>query len=94
VGSGDVIVPVLLASGAVAAVLSVGDVVDVLGLSDASPPEPTVIAREARVYEIPASAAFAGSSSAVVLMVVPESEAVPLSAASLGGGVSVILHGR
>jgi hypothetical protein len=94
VAPGEVIVPVVLASGAIAAVLSVGDVVDVLGFSDTTPPAPTVIAQEARVIGVPAGAGFAGSSSAVVLMAVPEPDAMSLSAASLGGGLTVILHGR
>ncbi len=84
----------VLANSAVASVLSIGDIVDILGFSDAEPPTAAVIAREARVFDLPTSSSFAGSASAIVLMAVPERDALPLSAASAGDGVSVVLRGR
>jgi len=93
-GPGEVVVPVVLTSGAVASVLSVGDIVDILGFSDADPPTAAVIARRARVFDLPSSTAFGSSVSPVVLIAVPQDQALPLSAASAGGGVSVLLHDR
>jgi hypothetical protein len=94
VSPGEVVVPVVLASGAVASVLAVGDVVDILGFSDSDPPTAAVIAREARVFDLPTNSSFAGPSSTVVLMAVPEGDALPVSAASVGGGVGVVLRGH
>jgi len=91
---GLVVVPVVLATGAVASVLAVGDVVDVVDFSETEPTTATVVARGARVYALPAGATFSGSSSTVVLVSVPEREALPISAASAAGGVGVVLVSR
>ena len=91
---GLVVVPVVLATGAVASVLAVGDVVDVVDFSDTEPTRATVVARGARVYGLPAGATFSGSTSTVVLVSVPEREALPLSAASAAGGVGVVIRSR
>ncbi|MCX6432528.1 MAG: hypothetical protein NTX29_06965 [Actinobacteria bacterium] len=90
--AGEVIVPVLLTSGAIAGVLSEGDIVDIVGFPDG---QATVVAPRVRIIQLPAAGAtFSASSSAVLLVAAPESRALALSAASADGGVTVTIHGR
>lgn len=95
VRTGEVAVPVVLASGAITASLAVGDVIDVIGLTRGEPPTATVVAPRARIIELPsAGSGLTGSSAAVVLVAVPESAALPLSAASASGGLTVVIRAR
>ena len=88
--SGEVIVPVLLASSAIAGVLSEGDIVDVVGFPEG---QATVVAPRVRIIGLPSSgSSFSASSSAVVLVAAPASQALALSAASSEGGVTVTIR--
>lgn len=91
---GHVVVPVVLATGAVASALAVGDIVDIVDFSDTEPVRATVVARGAWVYGLPAGTSFGGGASAVVLVSVPERQALPVSAASATGGIGVVLRSR
>lgn len=95
VGDGEVAVPVLLASSAIAATLAVGDTIDIVGITGQETATARIVAPGARVLDLPASgSALSGSSAAVVLVAVDEEEALPLAAASAGGALSVLIRGR
>ncbi len=88
--AGEVIVPVLLTSGAIAGVLSEGDIVDIVGFPEG---QATVVAPRVRIIGLPATGtSFSATSSAVVLVAAPSSQALALSAASSDGGVTVTIH--
>jgi hypothetical protein len=90
---GQVTVPVALASGAIAAVLQVGDVIDLVAAADADTPG-SVIARGAHVVELPAGgSALGGSSSAVILVALPESDALRV-VTSMGDGLTPMIRSR
>ena len=90
---GQVTVPVALASGAIAAVLQVGDVIDLVAAADADTPG-SVIARGARVVELPAGgSALGGSSSAVILVALPEADALRV-VTSMGDGLTPMIRSR
>lgn len=97
---GHVTLPVSLSSGTIAAVLRVGDVIDLIGsthsassVDDAA--EPTaVIARGARVVDLPAGAsALGGSSSAVILVSLPEADALRV-VSSMRDGLTPVIRSR
>lgn len=89
--AGEVAVPTLLPSAAVAALLSVGDVVDVIG----GTPVAAVLARSARVLAIPATASSTGTAAgAVVVLAMGEAEALPVGRAMADGSVMVVIRSR
>ncbi len=92
--AGEVVIPVVLATGAVASVLAIGDIVDIVGFTDTEPPRADVIARRARVFDLPSGAGLTGSTSSVVLIAVQERAALTVSAASEDGGVGLLLRDR
>ena len=90
---GRVTVPVALASGAIAAVLQVGDVIDLVGATDADTPV-AVIARGARVVDLPVGgSALGGSSSAVILVALPEADALRV-VTSMRDGLTPVIRSR
>lgn len=97
---GQVTVPVTLASGAIAAVLQVGDVIDLIGSTDSggsideAPAPVSVIARGARVIGLPISgSALGGSSSSVILVSLPETDALRV-VTSMGDGLTPVIRSR
>jgi hypothetical protein len=93
VRTGEVAVPVVLSSAGVVAALHVGDVIDVIGLTGRETATAAVVAPRARVIEIPAGGSgLTGSSSAVIIVAVAEHDALPLSAASANGTLSVVIR--
>jgi hypothetical protein len=95
VETGEVAVPVVLASSALASVLDVGDVVDLVAVPRDDSASARLLAPRARVVELPSGgSALSASSSAVIIVAVDESEALALSAASTGGGLTVVIHSR
>lgn len=97
---GHVTLPVSLSSGAVAAVLRVGDVIDLIGSThggassdDAAAPA-SVIARGARVVDLPVGAsALGGTSSAVILVSLPEADALRV-VTSMRDGLTPVIRSR
>jgi hypothetical protein len=90
---GQVTVPVALASGAIAAVLRLGDVIDLVGATDADTTG-SVIVRGARVVGLPdGGSALGGSSSAVILVVLPEADALRV-VTSMGDGLTPMIRSR
>lgn len=89
--AGEVAIPAVLSSGAVAGLLAVGDVIDVVG----GAPIAAVVARSARVLGIPnAGSPLGGAASAVVVLAVRESEALQVGQAMADGTVTVIIRSR
>ena len=92
--------PVALASGAIAAVLQVGDVIDLVGAADVggslddAGPTMSVVARGARVIDVPAGgSALGGSSSAVILVSLPEADALRV-VTSMRDGLTPVIRSR
>jgi len=93
VAAGQVAVPILLSSTAVARTLSVGDVIDVVGITGDESATATVVAPDARVIEIPeAGSTFSAAAAAVVVVAVREGDALPLLAASASGALSILIR--
>ncbi len=78
---GEVAVPVVLASAAIAATVGPGDLVDVVAVPDDDVAAPEIVADAARVLRPATSGGFGSTSSAVVLLAVPAAEGLRLSAA-------------
>jgi hypothetical protein len=94
---GEVALPVLLSSTAVARILSPGDVVDIVGLAvtTAAEPRATVVAAATRVLEVPDGSGSLGSSgTAVVLVAVDADAALAVSTVMAEGPVSVHIRSR
>ena len=90
VRAGEVAVPVTLASSAIAAVLDVGDIVDLVAVRDAGTSE--VIASGARVVQRSASGGgLASSSGALIVVAVEEEVAVPLAVSSTQDTITVVI---
>lgn len=95
VADGEVAVPVLLTSAAVAGTLTEGDVIDVVGISGRETATATIVAAGATVLEIPSGGSnLTAASSAIVIVAVAERDALPLSAAAANGAVSVLIRAR
>ena len=79
--AGEVSVPVTLANAALASVLHVGDVIDLVSVAD--PAAPDLIAHSARVLQVPSSGGMLTSgSTAVVLVAVPAAVGLDVTAAA------------
>lgn len=87
--------PIVLNSAAVTRTLSVGDVIDVVGITGDESATASVVAPDARVIEIPeAGSSFSATAAAVVVVAVRETDALPLLAASASGALSILIrHG-
>ena len=91
--AGQVAVPIALASTAIARTLTVGDVIDVVGITGDEEATATVVAPAARVVEIPESgSSFSASTAAVVVVAVEESDALPLLAAAASGALAILIR--
>lgn len=91
---GEVTVPVVLASGAIAAVLQIGDVIDLVGAPTSENAAATVVARNARVVELPrGGSALGASTAAVVLVALPEADALRVIT-SMRDGLTPVIRSR
>ena len=88
-GSGKVAIPVPLANPATAGVLRIGDVIDLLAVSDAG--TASTIARDAQVMEIPAAGGFMTSTGALILVGVDELTALRIAGASGTSDLTYVL---
>jgi hypothetical protein len=89
-----VTVPVVLASGAIAALLEIGDVVDLVGPSMSEGASAAVVARDARVVELPrGGSALGASTAAVVLVALPEADALRVIT-SMRDGLTPVIRSR
>ena len=91
VAAGEVTVPVPIALRSVIDLLEHGDVVDLLAVTPEGAAD--VVAERARVVEAP-SAGGLSSSSGVLLVAVPESDAIALAGAGAQGSLSVLIRPR
>lgn len=91
---GEVTVPVVLASGAIAALLEIGDVIDLVGPSMSEGASAAVVARDARVVELPrGGSALGASTAAVVLVALPEADALRVIT-SMRDGLTPVIRSR
>ena len=94
--SGNVAVPITLSTPALARTVAVGDVVDIVSVSSADDPSGTaarVVVRAVRVVEVPdAGGSFTAAATPVIVLEVPEAQAVPLISASLGSSLAVAIR--
>jgi hypothetical protein len=91
---GEVTVPVVLASGAIAALLEIGDVIDLVRSPTTGDAMASVVARDARVVELPRGAtALGASTAAVVLVALPEADALRV-VTSMRDGLTPVIRSR
>lgn len=90
VAAGEVTVPVPIALRAVIDLLEPGDLVDLLAITPEGGTD--VVAKRARVVDAPPGGL--SSSSGVLLVAVPESDAVDLAGAGAQGSLSVLIRPR
>lgn len=90
VAAGEVTVPVPIALRSVIDLLEPGDVVDLLAVTPEGAAD--VVAERARVVDAPAGGL--SSSSSVLLVAVPESDAIALAGAGALGSLSVLIRPR
>jgi len=93
---GSVAVPITLATPALARTVSVGDVVDIVsvtGTDDQSAATARVVVRAVRVIDVPdPGGSFTSASTPVIVLEVPEGQAVPLIASSLSASLAVTIR--
>ena len=91
--TGEVSIPVTLASSALASVLHVGDVIDLVSVAD--PAAPDLVAHSARVLQVPSSGGMLTSgSSAVVLVAVPAAAGLDVTAAASQEALTFMVPAR
>jgi len=91
--TGEVAVPVSLASPAIAATVKPGDVVDVVAVPDDFESRPRVLAARVRALDQVASGGFGATATSIVLLAVPEAAALALSA-GVGRALTVVIRSR
>lgn len=87
---GEVTVPVILDSPALASTVKAGDEIDVVSIDAQGQAE--IVAERARVVEQGGGASPLGATSPVLLVAVPEETALDLAAASLTMRISLLIH--
>lgn len=87
---GEVTVPVILDSPALAATVAAGDEVDLVSIDAEGRAE--VIASRARVVEQGGASSPLGGASPLLLVAVPEATALDVAAASLSARISLLIH--
>lgn len=89
--AGESSVPVTLASAGLAAVLQVGDVVDLVSV--AAPENPRVVATAARILQVPSGGGVLSSTSTIVMVAVPASQALAVTAAASQEALTFVIPG-
>jgi len=93
---GSVAVPITLTTPALARTVAVGDVVDIVSVSstdDQATPTARVVARAVRVIDVPdQGGSFTSASTPVLVLEVPEGQAVGLIASSLTASLAVTIR--
>lgn len=87
---GEVTVPVTLSMRAVADTLSAGDIVDLVTVDDDG--DPHRVAERARVVDRPTSGSGLAPTEAIVLVAVPEADALDLAAAASQSSLALLIH--
>lgn len=87
---GEVSVPVLLDTPALAGAVTPGDLIDLVSIDQSG--VSTVIAEEARVVDRPSGSSPLGGASALLLVAVPASEGVRIATAAATTRLTVIVH--
>lgn len=87
---GEVTVPVILDSPALAGAVTIGDEVDLLAIDAQGRAE--VVASRARVVEQGGGSSPLGGTRPLLLVAVPEATGLDLAAASLTARISLLIH--
>lgn len=87
---GELTVPVVLDSPALAGAVETGDEIDLVAIDARG--EAEVVATRARVVEQGGGSSPLGATSPVLLVAVPEESALDLAAASLTSRISLLIH--
>ena len=89
---GEVAAPVTLASPAIASSLEVGDIIDLVAVPTSGAGRAAVVARGARVLDLGDSAGFGASASALVVVSVPELDALAIADATVDSELTALIH--
>ena len=89
-GQGELAIPVPLSPPAAAGLLHLGDVIDVIAISDSG--TAATVARDALVLGVPAGGGFMSAASAIVLIAVDELTALRIAGATGTGDLTFALH--
>ena len=87
---GELAIPVPLSPPAAAGLLNLGDVIDVIAISDSG--TASTVARSALVTGVPAAGGFMSAASAIVLVAVDELTALRIAGATGNGDLTFALH--
>ena len=90
--AGEIAAPVMLASAAIASSLEVGDIIDLVAIPTSGAGRAEVVARSARVLEIGDSAGFGASASALIVVAVPELDALAIADATVDSELTALIH--
>ena len=82
---GEIAAPITLASAAIASSLEVGDIIDLVAI-------PTTGARRARVLDIGDSSGFGASATALIVVAVPELDALAIADATVDSELTALIH--
>ena len=88
--SGYVAIPVPLSPPAAAGLLHVGDIIDLIAVTDTG--TASTVARGARVTGVPAGGGFMSNTSALVLVAVDEPSALRIAGATGSSDLTFALH--
>ena len=89
---GEIAAPITLASAAIASSLEVGDIIDLVAIPTTGTGRAQVVARRARVLNVGDSGGFGASESALVVVAVPELDALAMADATVDSELTALIH--
>ena len=89
---GEIAAPITLASAAIASSLEVGDIIDLVAIPTTGTGLAKVVARRARVLDIGDSSGFGASESALIVVAVPELDALAIADATVDSELTALIH--
>lgn len=89
---GEIAAPITLASAAIASSLEVGDIIDLVAIPTTGTGRAKVVARRARVLDIGDSSGFGASESALIVVAVPELDALAIADATVDSELTALIH--
>ena len=89
---GEIAAPITLASAAIASSLDVGDIIDLVAIPTTGTGRAKVVARRARVLDIGDSSGFGASESALIVVAVPELDALAIADATVDSELTALIN--
>lgn len=89
---GEIAAPITLASAAIASSLEVGDIIDLVAIPTTGTGRAQVVARRARVLDIGDSSGFGASATALIVVAVPELDALAIADATVDSELTALIH--